>query len=578
LLIDALNWLWIMLTAYLTGYALLRVAERRFQSPLHMTKDVVLAAGTAFLTVFSETCSLFNGVGAVATLLLALIAAGSAAFFRKSLQQKADSFWRNIRTSAAGMLPETAIVWILLLILFVLFLSRSAMQPSSYDDYLYHAQALEWIERYGVVPGLGNLHFRFAYNSAFLCLQALFSWQWMTGQSLHTVNALYAFLLSAYCISSFSFLKYDRSRSVSERTVLTSDLLKLIALVYLFYDTFVLSGLDTDPLAMITVIYIFIKWSEFMERQEKSGVPYALLSLLAVSACTLKLSCGAMILLALYPLSIFIRRRQGRAIGICTAAGVIILLPYLIRNVIISGYLLYPMSGIDLFSVDWKMPVYTLVEDRQGILIWGRSLNSLLSAGKSWEEVAAMPFAQWFPIWFRSISHIQQILFLLASVAAVDFLFQLVMHLIRRTMPDGREFLLFTGIGCFAFWLFSAPLIRYGSLYMMIVAGCWIGVYHRKRSGLLLVLWILLLAIELSGLPAGSMLRPADYAVDNEVTETKLAYSESSSGNEVYITLYAPKTGDQTDYDHFPSVPSQKTAGEIELRGSSVENGFRSKP
>jgi preprotein translocase subunit SecY len=156
LLIDALNWLWIIFTAYLTGYALFRVAERQFQSPLNMTKDVVLAAGTAFLTVFSETCSLFNGVGAVATLLLALIAVRQCMLiFRKPLQQKADSFWRNIRTSAAGMLPETAIVWILLLILFVLFLSRSAMQPSSYDDYLYHAQALEWIERYGVVPGLG---------------------------------------------------------------------------------------------------------------------------------------------------------------------------------------------------------------------------------------------------------------------------------------------------------------------------------------------------------------------------------------------------------------------------------------
>jgi hypothetical protein len=73
LLIDALNWLCILLTAYLTGYVLLRMAAKLFRSDLIIAKDSVLAAGTVFLTVFAEICSLFTGVGEAATLLLALI-------------------------------------------------------------------------------------------------------------------------------------------------------------------------------------------------------------------------------------------------------------------------------------------------------------------------------------------------------------------------------------------------------------------------------------------------------------------------------------------------------------------------
>jgi hypothetical protein len=584
-----LNWILIAETSYLVGYGVFRVVDRLAgKTPTSIDRTLVVGGG--LLTVYSEFFSLFADVSSGASFILLVLCLVILLVCRKDLKKQWIAVLELFQNRSMNRLSSDAVI----LLLFVFFLAVSAMQPSSYDDYLYHAQALEWIERYGVVPGLGNLHFRFAYNSAFLCLQALFSWKWLVGQSLHTVNALYAFLLSAYCVSSFSFLKSDENMQTSEnvksnavftvsgKAVLTSDLLKCVALVYLFYDTSVLSGLDTDPLAMMTVIYIFIKWAELTERQEKSGMPYALLGLLAVYACTLKLSCGAMVLLALYPLYIFIRGRQGRKIGFCVAAGVVILLPYLIRNVIISGYLLYPMNAIDLFSVDWKMPVYTLVEDRQGIQIWGRSLNGMLSEGKSWAEVAAMPFMQWFPVWFRSISHIQQLLFLLACAAMVDFLVHFVCHLIQRTKPDGQEFLLFVGIDCFIFWLLSAPLIRYGSLYMMIVVGCWIGVYHKKGSRALLYLWVILLAVELSHLPAGSMLRPADYASADHLLKQTIdagtsADTAGTAGDGTEVDIYYPATGDQTDYQHFPSAPSSEAIGRVELRGNGLKDGFRSR-
>lgn len=50
----------------------------------------------------------------------------------------------------------------------------SLSTPVSYDMDLYHLQYMQWISEYKIIPGLGNLHGRFAFNSNFLLLSSLF--------------------------------------------------------------------------------------------------------------------------------------------------------------------------------------------------------------------------------------------------------------------------------------------------------------------------------------------------------------------------------------------------------------------
>lgn len=97
--------------------------------------------------------------------------------------------------------------------------------PQHYDTSLYHVQAIRWIEEYGVVPGLGNLHNRFVYNSAFMPLQALFSLEWICGQSLHTVNGYICALSVAYAIGTNSLVNGSKLK--------LSDLIKIMILIYI---------------------------------------------------------------------------------------------------------------------------------------------------------------------------------------------------------------------------------------------------------------------------------------------------------------------------------------------------------
>ena len=66
--------------------------------------------------------------------------------------------------------------------------------PWHYDTGLYHLSAIQWAEAYRAVPGLGNLHYRLAYNSSHFLYGAL--WHAIAGeQGFHFVNGL---LLLAY--------------------------------------------------------------------------------------------------------------------------------------------------------------------------------------------------------------------------------------------------------------------------------------------------------------------------------------------------------------------------------------------
>ena len=64
-----------------------------------------------------------------------------------------------------------------MLCLFLFLLSAVVNKISVYDTGLYHAQYIKWIRNYPVVPGLGNLHGRFAFNSMFLVLSGLLTYK-----------------------------------------------------------------------------------------------------------------------------------------------------------------------------------------------------------------------------------------------------------------------------------------------------------------------------------------------------------------------------------------------------------------
>lgn len=559
-----ISWIIIGTYAYLYGRVCISMFYGK-QIKTLQTWDVYVICGLMFLTVYAQLFSLFCRVGLLAFVIMSIGTVACMAYLIISNQR--------ITFSTAGIKKRFKIRNLILLVGVLGTLLWTNIIPQHYDTALYHAQAIRWIEEYGVVPGLANLHFRLAYNSAFLSLQALFSFVWLTGVSMHTVNGFIVVYMLSYAVISFG--KNDK------RKVLVSDLLKIAVPAYFFYISMYISSPNTDISALLLLFYICIKWSEFAEEEIKSALPYSFLCLLCVYEITIKLSAAIFVCLTIYPAFLLIKNRQWKQIGSHIVAGIFVLIPYLIRNVMISGYLVYPYPEIDLFHVDWKMAEQIALEDRREIVAWARG-NQDVSRYRD-------TISEWFPEWFMNIHILWRVLFAAAMIAAVILLFIVIENVIWGKTDKSENILSIVSIAGMFFWVFSAPLPRYGVVYMIFLPCMALGrlaqndavkkhikqsIYSRIHRGIYITLMSLIMLYCLCFFfygrytPYGSrkILMQNDYQ-NHDVIE------ENIGG----IIVSRAAEGDQTGYSPFPTTPYLGAIESIELRGESLKEGFRRK-
>lgn len=577
-----LSWVIIGLYAYLYGRAGICILYKGKEKVLQSV-DIFIVCGIMILNLYAQIFSLFYKVGAAAFGLLTLGAA-ACAFYLKYKDRNSECRMESGRKGALGNLKDmiifrrkdghgvpAGIMWCFVVIIGTLLWSN--VVPQHYDTYLYHAQAIHWVEEYGIVPGLGNLHFRFAHNIEFMTLQSLFSFAWLTGHSLHTVNGFIVL-----CMLFFVLLTFHREKS---RGLQISDILKLGIIAYLIYVSILVSSPNSDIWSQLLLFYVCVKWSEFAEKQVDSPLPYAFLSLLCVYAMTLKLSTAVFVILAVYPAVLLIQRKQWKQIWQHIATGIMITIPFFARDVMISGYLIFPYPELDLFRFDWKMPEQVLLGDRKELIAWGRGNMDVSRVDDT--------IAQWVPEWFTSIHLLWRILLVITIFAGVLLFINIIKDL--KTWKRIRENALVAA--CMAgllFWFFSSPSPRYGIVYMLsmpcIAAGvlpemlCKNSHTENKKYNILLG-------------KAGSMALAAgilfysmfyfpysywnDWGEQTFFWQTDYADRETRPEELGGYTVSVPVQGDQTGYNPFPTTPYAGTMDGIELRGSDFKSGFRTR-
>ncbi|MDE7232126.1 MAG: hypothetical protein K2N37_03525, partial [Lachnospiraceae bacterium] len=184
--------------------------------------DAYVLCGIVCVTVYAQFFSLFARVGLLGNGVLCVACAGILWRERENLKALFLSYWQG---KSAGLGKRMCGKAILLFGLFLLFAYGTSRGMIHYDTGLYHAQSIRWIEEYGVVKGLGNLHCRLAYNSASFALSALYSMAFLGGRSFHCCAGFLAFLLAAVCLKTGNSLRLGRLR--------TSDFARVMCVYYL---------------------------------------------------------------------------------------------------------------------------------------------------------------------------------------------------------------------------------------------------------------------------------------------------------------------------------------------------------
>lgn len=584
-------WLYIGITTFIIGYGVLRVITRHL--PYYIQNaDAYFMCGLVCVTVYAQFFSLFEGVGLLANVILCALCILTVLIDRKAFADTVRRFSRLEFCTAAA--------------LFFLFAYGTSRGMIHYDTGLYHAQSIRWIEEYGVVKGLGNLHCRLAYNSSSFALTALYSMAFLGGQSYHCTAGWLAFLLAVVCLRTGKSLRVGRLR--------TSDFARVMCVYYLvnIFDEMISPA--SDYFMVLVAFYIVIKWLDLVESGERTILPYGLLCVLGVFLMTVKLSAALILLLTVYPACRLLREKRWGETGVYLGLGIVTVLPFFIRNVVISGWLVYPFTQIDWFDVAWKIPKGLADYDAREIQVWGRGYTDV--------SQFARPMREWMPGWFRALPGSDKLL-TLAAATAVVVLFVQTVYLLRRQcaaflagrrkaaverpvashlqdmhVPDGSaarnnvaSAALFTVQGTaaasFLFWFCTSPLMRYGCVWVyltsaVVFGGIYEGVMYfsgkgkaqggrgwRFAAGRVVSAFVILILVykgfALAREIAGSYVNDYWFAQkDYENYETRPYEIEG-------LTFYCPVEGDQAGYDSFPSSPQE---AEIELLGEGIGDGF----
>lgn len=542
-------WLYMLFTCYIAGFVCIKAISRGTKFKIKRETDY-LYAGIGVVTVYAQIFSIFGKVGLGANVVLLFACILCMIWFREDLKNQIHNF----RLTVA---PYQIFAIVLVFLLFAYGTSRGYIH---YDTGLYHAQSIRWIEEYGIVPGLGNLHSRLAYNSAAFCLSALYSMAFLGGRSYHCCAGFLAFLLALVCggILRKGVLRNPR----------LSDFARIMGIYYILNIFDEMISPASDYFMVLLVFFIVIRWMELLEQEEKSYLPYAMLCVMGVVVVSVKLSGALILLLTLKPAAQMIKEKQYREILRFLGMGILAIVPFLARNVILSGWLVYPFTAIDLFDVDFKIPKGMADYDAKEIQVWGRGYTDVTR----YEE----PVSSWLPNWAAELDVVNKT-FLALALSSILLLAAYVLYAAWKRKREMIDYFHLSAVltACFLFWLLSAPLIRYGCVFLWLVPVVTWGHFYLKISphtDRFRVFAVFVAAVSLYKTGAFGVELYHQASTDHLILQKDYDHFDTVAYELHGYTFYYSISGDQTGYDAFPASPVK---AEDIFRGDTIEEGFR---
>lgn len=392
-----------------------------------------LATGAALCASVLSILSLVIPINAVVSCILALL---SASILRHELKNSILALWQMIcNWSVLSLLGFSALALICLL--------TTSLPIGHNDSGLYYIQFMEWLINYPAIPGLANLHDRLGFNSSWHLLNAAFN---VREIGLCNTNDLSALLMIVVGLASF-----DRISKRSEAYQNNLSLWVIFPITFFLLLRFLTSTAPDLPATVLPFIYL----SYFAKKRSKSSMP--LLILLIGFASTVKL-LSAIHLIAIIPLLYWtLKRNNQKQLLTAIIIGLIVTAPWLVRNVVQTGYLIFPLESVDLFHFDWKVPAQVVSNTRKMVDVHARFGNYELSG-------YGQPIREWFGFWMGAQSKTVLLFFILAISSSLLLLLKSSVDLVKSVDRDKalvQIFLVLTLMTSLVFWWNSGPNPRF---------------------------------------------------------------------------------------------------------------------
>jgi hypothetical protein len=327
------------------------------------------------------------------------------------------------------------------------------------DTYIYHAQSIHWIESYPVIKGLGNFFNRLAYNSGWFVQNALFSFSFLGARSFHVLNGLLVF-----SVSMFFILEFIQGSNKNQIEIPQIWGLLIIPLGIISIGTQASAPSTDMPVAYLIWFSGYLAMR--LKKQTNLFPTIFIITGITAFAFTIKISIAPLFLLPLLLVIFNIKTIKIKNLIMLLIWGGLILTPWMIRNMIISGYIIYP-SAVTAVPVDWRIPESLVKDDEQGIRAWG-----FYERGSA-NEVMDKPFFERIKFWFFNLTMNQKMMVVTSLfspiIMLIIFLFSLFKNKLNFTIETLITIVSF--YAGFLFWIIVSPNLRFGYVYLLFLFG-----------------------------------------------------------------------------------------------------------
>jgi hypothetical protein len=452
---------WCGLFAVLSGLGLL--GRRAFGLPVQNAETWILSfwSGWAFAILILQIWHLWLKIDVWAFAVIVALGTGGLLWNRGDL-------WPVMR---AGLRQN---FWLAIIVLLMaLWMANRAIGPiQNGDTGLYHMGAVTWAASYPIVPGLGNLHERLAFNSTFFLYAAMLGVGPWAEKSHYLANGLPLLVLLAQLLLSLCKVILWNPKYCSYH--IFNVLLLAPTLGQMFHPFF--SSLTPDIMIFILGIVLTSRFYHFIVnygndiRNDYYDVFF--ITILCTVGITIKLnfvfiSASTLVVALSSWISRYSQQDQNelkKTLFWIVLSNASLLSIWVVRGVILSGYIVFPYT-LGSVPVTWRVPRPLVLSVANWIRSWARA------PGVYWTEV--LDNWNWLRPWLGRFPY-EYIKPLITGMLAIVLYLITIPRIIRQSPQWHYSYLAILAPSFLSsiVWFFSAPDPRFsGACFWIFGAG-----------------------------------------------------------------------------------------------------------
>ena len=473
---------YIFIVSFIYGFGFIKgisfFLKKEF-SVINVAYDIICLTGLSFLITILSFFSLFINIGIEVHFIILALAVIIVFKHRRQLKAILTNY-------VTRLVKKNRYLKCIYFLIFMIALFYAVIPIYDPDTAYYHAQIIQWIEKFKVVPGLGNINPVFGYNQSIYLVSAFFSFSFLNIEPFHLINSFLFLLL----LTRLTFIIFEKKENCFFAGAI------LVFFLYTFYYFVSSCGTDLPAYIFCTyIILIFIDLDKF-DLQLNS----VLIFFFTIIVLTIKLSVLPIVIFSGVLILKNLKKAKIKVKLVLFSLLILVLAPWVTRNVILTGYLVYPVSSIDIFNFDWKIPKEKVEIQKNFIKSWAimpfqkefpkKNINNRNLSMLEWEErVNKQYFAADLNQKFESIlkrhqnskSGYYNVEFLISILACFTALLFPVFLFFNKIFSITLKDIVLWGFYLLGilYVLFFSPSYRFGCFFFILSIICFVNVLTR---------------------------------------------------------------------------------------------------